>query len=76
LSLWQTFNLASLRGYVAFWHQGQAMPSPRADIRQAGGDFVVDPPGCLTVVHPWRSPHDRPSVDHVLAASGNWWPAT
>jgi hypothetical protein len=70
LPWWRTLHLASLRGYITFWRQGQAMPSPRADIRQAGGDFVVDPAGWLVLIHPGRSPHDRPSVDQILGVIG------
>lgn len=68
LPWWRTFTLASLRGYLKFWRAGKKMPNPRADIYQAGGDFVVDPEGRLALVHPGRDPHDRPSVDEILAA--------
>jgi peroxiredoxin len=68
LSWWRTFTPASLLGYVKFWRQGRPMPNPRADIYQAGGDFVVDPGGRLALVHPGRDPHDRPSVDQIIAA--------
>jgi alkyl-hydroperoxide reductase/thiol specific antioxidant family protein len=67
LAWWRTFTLASLRGYARFWRRGATMPRPRADIRQAGGDFVIDPAGRLAFVHPGRAPHDRPGVDTILA---------
>jgi hypothetical protein len=68
LPWWRTFNLASLRGYWRFWRQGRRMPGLRADLYQAGGDFVIDPDGRLALVHPGRGPHDRPSVEQILAA--------
>ena len=66
----RTFTPASLWGYVKFWQQGHRMPRPKADIYQAGGDFVVDPAGRLALVHPGRSPSDRPSVDEILDSIG------
>jgi len=68
LPWWRTFNASSLLGYLRFWRQGKPMPRPRANIYQAGGDFVVNPSGHLTLAHPTRSPHDRPTVDQILAA--------
>ena len=68
LAWWRTFTPASLWGYVKFWRRGHRMPRPKADIYQAGGDFVVDPDGRLALVHPGRTPHDRPSVDDILKA--------
>ena len=68
LPWWQTFTVSGLLSYVKFWRQGKALPRPRADIRRAGGDFVVDPDGRLALVHPGRNPHDRPSVDAIIAA--------
>ncbi len=70
LPWWRTFTLASAWGYLKFWRQGKAMPRPRADIYQAGGDFVVDPQGRLALVHPGRDPHDRPTVDDIIATLG------
>lgn len=68
LPWWRTFTLASLWGYVGFWRRGLAMPRSKADIFQAGGDFVVDPAGALALVHPGNDPHDRPTVEEILAA--------
>jgi len=68
LTWWRTFSPASLWGYVRFWRQGRPMPRPKADVYQAGGDFVVGPDGRLALVHPGRHPHDRPPVDRILAA--------
>jgi hypothetical protein len=68
LPWWRTFGPVSLWGYVRFWRQGRPMPRPKADIYQAGGDFVVGPDGRLALVHPGRHPHDRPPVDRILAA--------
>jgi peroxiredoxin len=68
LPWWRTFTVASLWGYVGFWRRGLAMPRPKADIYQAGGDFVVDPAGNLALVHPGKDPHDRPTVEEIIDA--------
>jgi AhpC/TSA antioxidant enzyme len=76
LPWWRTFDPASIWGYIRFWRQGKAMPHPRGDIRQAGGDFVVDPVGRIALAHPGRDPHDRPSVERILAAIDQGTPAS
>jgi hypothetical protein len=70
LPWWRTFTPGSLLGYVKFLRQGKRLPRVKADIYQAGGDFVVRPGGRLALVHPGRNPHDRPSVDEIVAALG------
>jgi hypothetical protein len=68
LPKWRTFNPVSALKYVVFALQRKPLPRPRADVYQAGGDFVVDPAGRVALSHPGRSPHDRPTLRAILAA--------
>lgn len=36
------------------------------DIRQLGGDIVIDPQGIIRLFHPSQNPHDRPSANQIL----------
>lgn len=36
------------------------------DIRQLGGDIVIDPEGIVRLFHPSKNPHDRPSPKAIV----------
>lgn len=59
-------------GPAAWWAYGRALARghrPRSatdDIRQLGGDVLIDPTGIVRLVHVGRGPADRPSVDELV----------
>ena len=56
--------IAYLRGFL----QGRVPPLRHADMRQLGGDIVLDRAGRPVLVHRSKTPADRPSVDLLLNA--------
>ncbi len=60
--LWRYFQ-ARLRGTRV------RMPYAGEDVRQLGGDFLLDRSGRVTFAHPSRLPTDRPSVETLLGAA-------
>ncbi|MDQ2744233.1 MAG: hypothetical protein M3Z66_18335 [Chloroflexota bacterium] len=61
----KTYAHELLRGHLPLW--------PRADLRQLGGDVVLNRAGNVVFVHRSATPADRPSVEtllRVLAADG------
>ncbi len=59
-----------LAGYLRLIFRGQRprLPSGREDVRQLGGDFVLDAAGRLRYVYRSAEPTDRPGVDDLLRA--------
>jgi hypothetical protein len=43
-------------------------PAKGDDVRQLGGDFVLDAAGCLRYAHPSAHPTDRPTAAELLGA--------
>jgi hypothetical protein len=57
---------ASLWAYARLIARGLRPKRPTADVRQLGGDIVVDPEGTVALHHVGRGPADRPSVSALL----------
>lgn len=56
---------AALKGQ-RFW---EARPDgKKAEVKQLGGNFVVDTEGMLRLAHPSSEPADRPSAEALIAA--------
>ncbi|HIE68752.1 MAG TPA: hypothetical protein EYP98_00560, partial [Planctomycetes bacterium] len=69
-SWWSIYNPVSIWGYlklIIFRRTG--IHKPGSDYRQMGGDVLIDPQGLVRVCHASESPHDRPSVENLLAAA-------
>lgn len=68
--LLQVFRWRSVRPYVvAGGHGMRAAWSARGDdVMQLGGDFLVDPEGCLRLAYYSEAPDDRPPMAQLLAA--------
>lgn len=67
-SWWSIYNPASIWGYlklIIFRRAG--IHRPGSDYRQMGGDVLIDPKGVVRCNHASISPHDRPSVESLLA---------
>ena len=67
LSLWRVFSLATLKLYLKFLRQGKRRQDyGKEDIRQAGGDFLIDRAGNILFAHRSREPADRPTPESLL----------
>lgn len=64
----QIWSLPTLWTYGRLWRGGARLRRPTEDIRQLGGDFVVDPDGVLVYTYRSKRPDDRPSVDELVLA--------
>ena len=54
--------------YVWLMLSGHGPGKPGKDIRQMGGNVLIDPEGIVRMHHQSVTPHDRPSVQEILAA--------
>jgi peroxiredoxin len=66
--LWrQVFSLATLKLYFTLLRQGKRrQPYGGEDIRQAGGDFLIDRAGSILFAHRSREPADRPTPGRLI----------
>ncbi|MFK8111220.1 MAG: AhpC/TSA family protein [Rubripirellula sp.] len=64
---WNIYGLPSICQYLAAMFRGFLPGKPGKDWRQLGGDVLIDPQGIVRLLHVSRSPHDRPSVESILA---------
>lgn len=65
-SLRQIFSLQTILTYVKLLAKGRMYHFRRSDLRQLGGDFIVDPAGVIQYQYASAAPHDRPSVDELI----------
>ncbi len=67
LSWRQVFSLATLKLYFRLLRQGKKHQHyGKADVRQGGGDFLIDCAGNVLFAHRSRDPADRPSTEMLL----------
>ncbi len=66
-SWWSIYGLPSVYQYLNLMSRGRKPGKPGKDWRQLGGDVLIDPSGIVRVHHISTGPHDRPSVDSLLA---------
>ena len=62
----QIFSLATILAYVKLLARGRFYHFRRSDLRQLGGDFVVDAEGLIQYQYRSDAPNDRPSVDELI----------
>lgn len=66
-------SLLDVWGPATWWAYARSLASgvrPHAssgDVRQRGGDVLVDPSGVVRLHHVGRGPADRPSVEAILS---------
>ncbi len=53
--------------YLWLMLTGHPPRRPGKDVRQMGGNVLIDPDGIVRMHHQSVTPHDRPSVDEILA---------
>ena len=65
-NLRQIFSLRTVLAYIKLLARGRMYQFRRSDLRQLGGDFIVDPKGVIQYQYASAAPHDRPSVDELI----------
>ena len=65
-SWWSISNPLAIFRYVTLILRGWFPGQPGRDLRQMGGDVVVDPAGIIRLHHVSCQPHDRPSIETLL----------
>lgn len=64
--LLRLFDRETMKTYARELLRGHLPPWPRADLRQLGGDVVLNQAGDVVFVHRSATPADRPSVETLL----------
>ena len=62
------FGLPTIWTYLRGLFQGRWPRLPSANIRQLGGDILIDASGKVALLYRSQSPADRPTVDMLLEA--------
>ena len=63
----QIFSLGTVLTYVKLLARDRSYHFRRSDLRQLGGDFVVDAKGLIQYQYRSDTPNDRPNVDEASA---------
>ena len=66
-NLWRMFGPGTIWAYIKALSRGNSYHFARSDLQQLGGDFVIDAAGIVRYEHHGATPHDRPTVDQLLA---------
>lgn len=64
--LWAIYGPASIWHYLKLLAGGHKLKRPGKDLRQLGGDVIIDPAGMVRYHFASESPHDRPTVENLL----------
>ncbi len=67
-SWWDIYGLPSIANYLKLIFRGRLPGKPGKDWRQLGGDILIDPNGIVRLHYVSSGPHDRPSIETILAA--------
>lgn len=63
---WDIWGLPAWRAYLKEMAHGHWPHRPSGDIRQRGGDVLIDPAGMVRLHHVGAGPADRPQIDAIL----------
>ncbi len=69
-NLRRIFGPGTILAYAKLLAAGQWYHFRRSDLLQLGGDFVIDAAGIVRYEYRSGAPHDRPSVDQIIAVLG------
>lgn len=69
-SFWDVWGPRTWRVYLREVLKGQMPKKTTGDIRQRGGDVLIDPAGIVRLHHVGRGPADRPAVARILDILG------
>ena len=65
-SLFAVYNPKAVWEFLRLLLKGRGVGGPHGDLRQLGGDFVIDGEGILRFVHPSTQSQERPRMDQLL----------
>jgi peroxiredoxin len=65
-NLWSLASPLRIMRYLGDIFSGGFPGKKGKDIRQLGGDIVIDPQGIIRLFHPSQHPHDRPSANEIV----------
>lgn len=63
---WSIFGPASWWGYLKLLFRGRKIKKPTDDVRQLGGDVLIDPEGEVRLHFVSKKPVDRPLISTIL----------
>lgn len=63
---WQVWGPRSLWPYVVAASRLRLPNLPSDDVRQRGGNVLIDPTGCVRLHHVGVTSVDRPSIDRLM----------
>ena len=66
-SIAQVLSLGTIWSYLKLLTRGRRYHFRRSDMRQLGGDFVIDAAGIVQYEHPSTTANDRPAMEKLLA---------
>jgi alkyl hydroperoxide reductase subunit AhpC len=66
-SWWDIYGLPSIWEYLRLIASGRRPGKPGEDWRQMGGNVLIDPQGIVRLHYVSQTPHDRPSIESILA---------
>lgn len=64
---WKIFGPASWWTYIKLLFRGRSLRRPTDNVRQLGGDVLIDPQGNVQIHHVGATPADRPEVETLLS---------
>lgn len=73
-SFWDVWGPKTWWVYLKEIIKGKRPKKPGADIRQRGGDILIDPDGIVQLHHVGAGPADRPSVKMIMQIIAEWRP--
>lgn len=65
-SWWKLIRPSAIFRYVLNIFRGTLPGKPGRDLRQLGGDVLIDPQGVVQLIHASRHPHDRPQPKELI----------
>ena len=63
---WDLAGPSAILVYFKLFFRGRTLKRTTGDVKQLGGDVVVDPDGIVRFHHVGKGPADRPSVETLL----------
>ena len=63
---WSLLNPLTIWKYTVLWLKGTRPQKVGSDMRQLGGDVLIDPDGVVRLNHVSTGPHDRPSIESLI----------
>lgn len=64
-SWWSILSPKSIWSYLKLIFAGQRVGESGSDLRQLGGEVLIDPQGNVRLQHASSGPHDRSSIDQI-----------